>query len=208
MLKITPTAKSLADSPKKFTRLLLTEEPLANHRFVESAEGTTTYKMGVGKWSKIDARSFRTIIRSIIQAAKSHKVESLAVDFSVLNFSSLKNYGESWVASTIAENFLLANYEFTTYKTGKKAKDNLKEILITNLSSKEAIYGLKRGITLGEYTNQVRDIANTPACDMSPTNLGDAAKRLASGTKVQVKVLKEVDIKKLKMGALLAVGGS
>ena len=64
------------------------------------------YKMGIGKGSKVTARSFRLIVRSIIQAAKSHKVEALAVDFSVLAFPALATLGDKWLASTLVENLL------------------------------------------------------------------------------------------------------
>lgn len=206
MLKIETTTGSETTLAKKFCRLVLTEQSAAHHRFIEKEDGTVIYKMGIGKRSKVTARSFRLIVRSIIQAAKSHKVEALAVDFSALAFSALDTNGEKWLASTLVENLLLADYEFTTYKTKKADKKNLKEVLLYNVSTPEAKEGIKRGLIVGEYINQARTIANTPGCDLSPTDLGNAAKKLVAKTKVSVKVLGEKEIKKLKMGALLAVG--
>lgn len=205
MLKITPTTKSITDSPKKFTRLVITEEPASSHRFIENADGSTTYKMGIGKWKNIDARYFRTTVRSIIQAAKGHNLEALAVELKFADFPKLATYGEAWFMSTLAENLILANYEFTLYKARSKKK-LLTEVLIFGVESKEAKAGITRGVTLANYINQARDIANTPACDMSPANLGQAAKKLAAGTKATVKVIGEKELKKLKMEALLAVG--
>jgi leucyl aminopeptidase len=206
MPKITTSPKSITEAPKKFCRIILTEATPASHRFIEDATGSLQYRMGVGKWDKIEARTFRTLVRSMIQAAKSHQVEFLAIDFSALKFPKLNSYSESWLASTLVENLLLASYEFNTYKTKAEDKKALKEILVCGLESKEAKAGFTRGLVLGEYINQARSIANTPACDMSPTDFGNAAKKLMVGTKVQVKVLGEKEIKKLKMGALLAVG--
>ena len=206
MLKITTTPKLLAATPKKFCRLVLTEKPQSEHRFVETLDGHTEYRMGTGKWDKLDRRSFRTLLRGIIQAAKSHQVEALAIDFSDLNFKNLMGAGESWLASTAAENLLLANYEFTTYKTKKSKAVGLQEILLCNFNSKEAQAGLKRGLIVGEYINKARDIANQPGIDLTPSALAREAGDLMKGTKVTVKVLGEKELKKLKMGLLLAVG--
>lgn len=206
MIKIQISNKGIAAASNKFCKIALTEEPSSNHRFIENTDGSTIYKMGAGKWSKINPRTFRTLVRSIIQAAKSHKVEFLAIDFSVLNFPSLKDQTESWIASTIAENLLLADYNFTKYKTAKPSKTDLKEVIIYGLESKEAKSGFSRGEIVGHYTNKARDIANTTASDLTPTAFGNEAKKLTAGTKLQVKVLGEKEIQKLKMGALLAVG--
>jgi len=206
MLKIDTTNKSEIALAKKYCRFILTDEPATHHRFIEKEDGTVIYRMGIGKGSKVTVRSFRLIVRSIIQAAKSHKVEALALDFYALDFPALATYGEKWRASTVVENLLLADYEFTTYKTKKPDKKNLKEVLIYNLNSQEAKEGIKRGLIVGDYINQARTIANTPGCDLSPTDLGNAAKKLTAKTKISLQVLGEKEIKKLKMGALLAVG--
>ncbi len=206
MLKITTSPKPLAAASQKFCRLILTEESMATHRFVENSDGTIEYRMGTGKRDKINPRTFRTLVRSIIQAAKNHQVEFLAIDFSVLSFPKLNIYNAEWLASTLVENLLLANYEFTNYKTKKDGKKTLQEIAIFGLESKEAKAGFARGLIVAEYVNRARDIANTPACDMTPTELGKQAEALAKGTKLTVKVFGEKELKKLKMGALLAVG--
>jgi leucyl aminopeptidase len=206
MLKITISNKTLDGLAKNVCRFVLTEESTADHRFVEDSSGNLTYKMGLGKFKKITPRIFRTTVRSFVQAAKGHKLEIIALDFSSLKFPKLEVRGEKWLASTLVENLLLADYEFVTYKAKTNEAGKLKEVVIVNLDSAEAKAGYKRGLVLGEEINKVRDIANAPGCDMTPTELGNSAKKLAAGTKVSVKVLGEKEISKLKMGALLAVG--
>ncbi len=206
MLKITTSKKSLAELPAKYCRFVLTEEAPSVHRFVETVSGVTEYRMGAGKWATVDARVFRTLVRSIVQAAKSHQIEALAIDISQLNFPKLEQYSEAWLYSTLAENLLLADYEFITFKTKKESKKKLSEIVFVGSLSKEAESGLKRGQVVGQYTNEARNIANTPGGHMTPTALGNAAKDLMKGLKVTTTVLGEKELKKLKMGALLAVG--
>ena len=206
MLKISTTPKSLSETPKKYCRLVLTDKSTSVHRFVENADGVTEYQMGAGKSSAITVRTFRTLVRTIVQAAKSHQVEFLALDIESVRFKTLESEGGTWLTSTLVENLLLADYGFTTYKTKKDKTNKFAEVLICGKLTADETAGLKRGLIVGEYTNKARDIANTPACDMTPTDLGQAAKTLAKGTKMTVTVLGEKELKKLKMGALLAVG--
>lgn len=206
MLKITISPKAVAELPKKYCRLILTEDNVISHRLVETIDGQLEYRMGTGKWNKITIRSFRTLLRTIVQVAKSHKIEELAIDYSALRFPKLESMGDAWMASTIAENILLADYEFKTYKTKKENSESLKEIVICGDLSAEAKSGFKRGLVLGEYVNKAREISNTPACDMTPTQLGKEAVLLGKEGKFTVKVLGEKELKVLKMGALLAVG--
>lgn len=207
MLKIQTSSDPISKAAQKFCRLVLTEESTSNHRLVETSNGFLEYRVGAGKRDKINPRTFRTLIRSVIQSVKNHHLESIAIDFSTLTFPGLSVYDKNWLASTLVENILLANYQFTHYKTKKDTNCNLKEVTIFGLDDKEAKAGFARGLVTGEYVNQARDIANTPACDMTPTALGMKAIEMAKkNKKLSVKVLGEKELKKLKMGALLAVG--
>jgi len=164
--------------------------------------------MGVGKYKDVTPRKFRLLVRSIVRAAKAHQVEYLAVQLSNSLFPQLQEYGERWVLRTIAENLLLANYEFTKYKTkktGKQAKE-LKEICFCNGLNKEAKRGFVEGQVVAAAANTTRDIANTSGADMSPRQLAAAAKKTLKATSVKIKVHNEAELKKLKANLLLAVG--
>lgn len=207
MTKITTSTKDITKAPKKYTRLILTEDKQDYHRLVETKDGQLEYRMGVGKAKAMTNRRFITLVRSVVQAAKSHKLEYLAVDFSQAPFKALDKLGEAWIASTIAENLVLASYDFTEYKTDKKKVANpVKEISVCGISTKVAKAAFARGLTLGEYVNKARDIANTPGDDMTPSGLAKAAQSLTKGTKVSVKVLDPKAIQKEGLHALWAVG--
>lgn len=206
MLKISTSPKTLNEAGSKYCKLILTEESASAHRFIEATDGSLSYKLGIGKFDKVDARSFRTQVRTFVQTAKSHQIENLALEFPVGKYTKLSLYDDAWLASTLVENLLLADYEFTTYKTKKPSDKALKEILICGLASKEALAGIKRGLIVGEFINKARDIANKPGIDLTPTDFGNEASNLVKGTKVTIKVLGEKELNKLKMGLLLAVG--
>ena len=206
MLKITTLKKDLKDAPNKYCRLVFTEDVKSWHRLVETTDNILEYRIGLGKWDKVDARTFRILVRSVLQSVKAHGIEYLAISFPHNTFPLLEDYGEEWLASTLVENLHLAHYEFTKYKSKPNSKKAVKEILLCGEISSEAKKGLSRGEVVGEYTNKARDIANTPANDMTPTDLGKSAEQLTKGIKMTVKVLGEKEVKKLKMGSLLAVG--
>ncbi len=205
--KITTSKRTLTEQPKQFARIILTEDKSSWHRLVETADGQLEYRMGAGKREDMTPRSFRTLVRSIVQAAKSHQLERIAIHLGTMGCPKLEAMGEAWFWRTLAENLTLASYEFTRYKSKKDDNKSLKEITVCGLASKEAEVAFKVGLIVGEAANTTRDIANQSANDMTPTALGNAAKAALKGTKAGVKILGEVELKKLKMNLLLAVGG-
>lgn len=205
-MKLSFNEKTAKSAAKKYTRIVLTEKPKTFHRLVQTVAGTTEYHMGVGKFKDIKARTFITLIRSVVQAAKKHQIEHLVIDYDALAFPALKDLPAGWRASTIAENLLLSDYTFTKYKTGKGNKTELKEVLICGRLTAADKKGFKRGQTVGTYVNQARDIANTTGDDLTPSVLAKTAQTLAKGTKVKVTVLNHTQIKKAGLHALWAVG--
>ena len=197
---------ALDKAPKKYVRLILTEDSKDYHRLVETSTGQLEYRLGIGKWSQLKPRQFVTLIRNVVQTAKSHQIENLALEISGSQFSKLAPLGDSWVISTLVENLLIANYSFLTYKTNSKPKKEIKEILICGDLTKAEKEAFDRGRTVGTYVNHARDVANTPGDDMTPSELALKAKKLAQGTKIKVTVLGASDIKKQGLHALIAVG--
>ncbi len=206
MPNITTTAKALTDTQKKYCRIILTEDSLSWHRLVETTNGHLEYRMGAGKRGEHTARTFRTLIRSIVQAAKSHQLEAVALELTVTEYVKLETYGEAWFYRTLAENLSLASYEYKKYKTIEKKEKQLKEILVCGLGDKKHKVAFETGLTIAEGTNITRDIANATGDDMTPEDLAEAARLTFKGTKATVKVFNEKDIVKMGMGLLHAVG--
>ena len=206
MTKINLTNKNLNEVEKKYCRVILTEDKPSWHRLVETKDGLLEYRMGAGKRKESTVRSYRTLVRSIVQAAKSHQLENIAIHLEAVGNPKLEEKGSEWFYRTLAENLQLAQYEFTKYKTKKKGTKELKEILVCGISEAKDKKAFAVGLTVGESANVTRDIANTSGEDMTPSKLANAAKEALKGTKAQVKVLDYSAIKKLKMGLLEAVG--
>jgi leucyl aminopeptidase len=206
MIKITTSPKLLTDAPAKYCRIILTEDAPSWHRLVETKDGTLEYRMGAGKRTEATVRSFRTLVRTIVQAAKSHQLENIAIHLGPMGCEKLESMGDEWYFRTLAENLVLAGYEFTHYKTKPKKEKSLKEVLVCGLSETSAKKGFAEGIIIGTAANLTRDIANKTGDDMTPNNLALATKNTFKGTSATVKVLDEKEIKAQKMGLLHAVG--
>lgn len=192
---------------KKSVKLIITEDPQNWHRLVECADGTLEYRMGSDKKEKMTPRLFITFCRSIVMAAKSHQIESLSISFADLLFPKVEAmYGQEWIVTTIAENCVLAAYEFTKYKSKPSKLKKLQEVTLSGVTEAKLKKAFEKGITTATYMNFARDTANASADDITPTKLGNAAQAIVKGTNVQVKVLGEKELQKLKMGLLLAVG--
>jgi leucyl aminopeptidase len=204
MTKIKLTTKSKNDLPDKYCRIILTEDKTSWHRLVETKTGQLEYRMGVGKSKKINTRKFRTLVRSIVLAAKSHKLVNIVIELDIEKYPLLAKSSQ-WFYQTLAENLALASYDFTKYKTDKD-KEDLTEILVSGLSKPSDKKSFAIGLITGEATNFTRDLANTSAEEMNPTALAKVAKSAVSDTKAVVRVLNHKRIKELKMGLLDAVG--
>lgn len=203
----------LSTKPKKLPQnsciISLCEEKTSWFRLYENEEGLN-YQFGIGKAEKINHRNLAILIRRIVQEVKKQPIKTLVINFSDFNFPNLPEYSKEWLVSTLVENIILANYSFTSFKSKAKTKKDqvaLQEIIILGDFSTEEKAGFKRGEIIGNTINEAREIANTPASDLSPQNLADVAKKLTKNSKIELKVLEESELKKLKMNTLLAVGG-
>ncbi len=207
MTTIYTTKKPITEIPTKYCKVAVSEESPSKHRFIEQTDGTLVYKMGGGKWDKITPRTFRTLVRSIVVALKSHQITHATIALTPQSFPLLSEYGEDWFYQTLAENLTLAHYEYTVYKSKQKdERYTLAEILVCDITTKAAEEAFAKGLTIATYVNHARDIANTHGDDLTPKVLAQKAKELAKGTKVTVSVLGRKDIAKEKMGLLQAVG--
>lgn len=201
-MQITLTSKAIGSADASYTRVLLVEKGV--ERLVVEGK-VQTLEIVAGPLKKVTRRTFRTLVRGIVQAAKKHKLEQIAFACTPAQFAKLEARGDSWLYAAIGENLLLANYDFTKYKS-EQPKETLKKVLVCGSDSKEAKAGLAQGVTIATEVNRIRDIANTPGGDMTPQHLADEAKRVLKGTKATVKVLDDKQIATLKMGGVMGVG--
>src|SRR3989344_4766686 len=174
--------------------------------FLEHNDGRRELNIKTGKYSAVTQRSFILLCRKVVRLAQEHKINRVAILFDREPFSQLKSLSDFEVASLMVQNFEMANFEFTTFRTKPKSGwPKVKEVIIYGEVDAHVKAGFKKGQVIGEYVNKCRELANAPGGDMTPTALAEEAKKTARGTKIKVTALGPKELKKLKMGAILGV---
>ena len=111
-------------------------------------------------------------------------------------------------AQVLSEASLLAHYRFETYRSAPKTS-TLKKLTIVEFD-KDKLRAIRRGTKNGQAlaaaTSFARDLINHPGSTATPDYLAKEARRLGRTHKLKVQVIDEAGIKKIGMGALLAVG--
>ncbi|MES2919864.1 MAG: leucyl aminopeptidase [Pseudomonadota bacterium] len=111
--------------------------------------------------------------------------------------------------SDIARASIEATYRFEEFKSRKAGDKGLNHLTLA-VADKAALPGLKKAVAWGQAVaagvNRARDLGNMPPNVCHPSWFADQAKLLGKlHDKLDVKVLGEADMKKLGMGAFLAV---
>jgi len=148
---------------------------------------------------------FRNYLAGLIPSLVTEEISILNVILP--EFEPYKEYftDAAYLAATIAEGAHYGAYSFDKYKTKDKEKHSLDVVIFTNELKKtahvvETANKVMRGV---EFT---RNISNEPGMYLPPQKLAEQIKKECSGKKIKVTVFDEKEIKKRKMGGVLAVG--
>ncbi len=154
---------------------------------------------------KLSQKAMIRFVRSMVQRAKTHKLERVALDYNQMKKYLLGSLDEQTFAELFVKNLMLAEYSFDAFKTKKDT--HIQEIIIIGDFSAQEKKAFQYAELIAKNINQARDLANTPGNHMTPSILAQKTKKLMKGSyKTKVKVLDEKEIKKLGMGLMEAVG--
>lgn len=160
--------------------------------------------VGYGEKKALTRRRLIVALRKAAQFAKQNEVKNITIDFKELRALAPKALADADLAQLIAEAFVMANYEPTTYKTSPKGNRELAEVAVINTTAAVA-KAFAKGHMVGEAVNATRELSNTPGGDMTPELLLEAAVKAAEGTSAKVKALGRSEMAALGMGAILGV---
>jgi leucyl aminopeptidase len=204
-MKITLAKGSIEKAPKTHTRIAFVQEKGVNRLVREN--GVETIELGVA--TPLTKRKFITLCRSIIATAKQFKKRKIAVEFasSPWLWKGMEDIAPEELARIAAENYEMANFEFTAYKTKpKEGWNQVDEILVYGPWTKSIEDAAKHGQVVGQEVNKTRELSNTPGGHMTPRGLAAAAKAAVKGLPVEVTTIGRAQIQKLGMGLLAGVG--
>ncbi len=165
--------------------------------------------VGMGKFSGNNSlfalrEKLRVVGGLIAQLSKSVKAEKI-----MICLPEVGKLDKSQIAEALIEGILLGDYRFLKYKTPDKKEPiypGIKEIKIqTQVSPVRVRKGVKKGKNAAYAARVARDMANEPGNGWTPKHFADYAKDLAKSYSIECKILEKSDMRRLKMGGILAV---
>ncbi len=182
------------------TTLIYTFGRLPNERLV---------LVGLGKKADFNLEKLRQASGA---AAAFARDKGFKTAVSSLHLHGPSDAGAEEIGQAVAEGTLLGLYRFTKYKTEEEAvKEMAKQIDSLTLPEREKRRRneLEKGVDAGEKiataVGHIRDLVTEPAGELTPTVMADRAKELSRRCGFKCTILMPEQIKKLKMGAFLAV---
>ena len=161
--------------------------------------------VGCGQANALTPTGFRKIVTCAIKALNATKASAATCYLSEL---IVGNKLLAWKVKQIAEATWDALYCFDVFKS-EKEPSKLQEFIIHNPEAKQqkaCDLALKQGQAIAIGMILTKNLANTPSNICTPSFLAEQAKDLAkSYAAISIKVLEEKDMRKLGMGAILAV---
>lgn len=156
--------------------------------------------VGVGERSEYTAAQASQMAGTAVRALRGKSVKSIAV------VPRLEGNPEE-IASAVAEGSFMALFDLDKYRTEDKEVREIDKLVVVMDGADET--GLKRGIErgriIGESVNFTRDLANEPGAYMTPTNMSERARDVATEFGLSIDVLDEARMEQEGMGSLLSV---
>jgi len=171
---------------------------------LNSAASKWTVLVGVGKPDHLDMVRLRNALQAAGRVLRKRGHRRVAVVFpeAVASKASAAD-----VARAATEGIGLSNFDVGALKTRHdRAITKIDSLSIIGLNGdKSAVQALKDAITLTDATNRIREWVNAPANTFTPAVFADKVKEAVKETGLDLRVLEVDDMRRLKMGALLAV---
>ena len=169
-----------------------------------NAPSKWTVLVGLGKPEELDPVRLRNALQAAGRVLRKRGHRRVAV---ILPTAVAANAGAADMARAVTEGIGLSNFDTGSMKTrNESALSQIDALSIIGLDGeKSAAAAVKDGLVLAEATNRIRGWVNAPANAFTPTVFAEKVKEAVKGTGLDLKVLELDDMRRLKMGALLAV---
>jgi leucyl aminopeptidase len=161
--------------------------------------------VGCGRQDGISGSEYQRVLTTAAKALCEAGVRTAA---SALLEVTVHDRDVAWQARQMAVAFNSARYRFDQLKSKPSRKPQLSRLLVLSDASRSAAVevGTRLGYGIAQGMDLTRDLANLPGNHCTPTHLALTAQALAKEfPALKVTVVNEVEMRKLGMGALLAV---
>lgn len=111
------------------------------------------------------------------------------------------------VARAAVEGAVMGSFDIDKYRTVDKEVKSIDKLVINLPGADEGAIkkGIEAGTIVGESVNFTRDMANEPGAYMTPTDMADKAREIATEFGLNIDVLDEARMEQEGMGSLLSV---
>jgi len=160
--------------------------------------------LGLGEAESLDAEAFRKAGGDAVGEAIRLEAKNVAIAVPRTRPVPLEA-----AARALAEGAVLARYRFDTYQEKTKSKKNPTSLSLSverAADTRNARSAAKLGVTVADCQNVARQLSNEPPNALPPVALAKAASQVAKEVGLKCRVLDVAEMKKRKMGAILAVG--
>jgi leucyl aminopeptidase len=211
--ELTPAAKQLNDISKKYLAYLLKSgefqgkigQTLLLHH-VPHTFFTRVLLVGCGKKQLLSARDYRKIWASSIKALHTTTATHIS---SFLTEIEVEDHDLPWKIKQAVAVTADTLYSFNQFKSKPEPKSALQEITLSvpdQPAQQKCEKALTQAISIAGGVALTKNLANLPSNVCTPSYLAEQAKKLAQQYKgLTIEILEESAMRKLGMGALLAV---
>jgi len=162
--------------------------------------------LGLGDESSLDPEALRSAAGLAVGQAALRSARSVA-----FAFPASRRVRTPVAAQALAEGAVLGAYRFDEYRkppeNGPGRVERFGVWLERAADVRAARAAVRTGVVLAECQNLARDLSNRPANALPPAHLAREAQRVGREVGLRVRVLGPAELRRRKMGAVLAVGG-
>jgi leucyl aminopeptidase len=171
-----------------------------------SAPSPRLLLVGLGDEAQLDGQGAREAAAAAVAAAMGRGAKQVAVLVPVTRRLRLPA-----LVQALVEGAVLAGYRFDRHRSSNGEERRRVEALHVAIDraadARAARAAAATGLILAESQNVARDLSNEPPNVLPPRALARAAERLAKEVGLRCKTLDAAELRRRKMGALLAVAG-
>jgi len=166
---------------------------------LDGAAGALEVLVGLGERTGLGRDGLRRAGAALVRAASECASASFDLDGAVPAGLDLAT-----AARSVVEGAALAAHRYVRYKSHDDPPA-LGRLVVVAGDAAAAGRGVERGTVVAEAVILARDLVNTPAADLTPVGLADAAGEVARREGLSIEVLGEEEITAERLGGLLGV---
>jgi leucyl aminopeptidase len=156
--------------------------------------------VGVGEANDYKNASVSQMAGTAVRSLRSKNIKTIAV---VPRASA----DAAAIGASVVEGAYIALFDPDKYRTVEKEEKTIERLVVAVEGADEESLkrGVQRGAIVGESINFTRDLANEPGAYMTPTDMAERARAIASEFGLSIDVLDEARMEQEGMGSLLSV---